>query len=97
LGKKPVFPVWLGFFSVWFFLFQAYKTKIEPVGFFKIIIGLISFFSRFGFFSFFLVFSVYSVFSVFFSFLGLIGFLIFLLILIKYDLTWWVHELIIKT
>jgi hypothetical protein len=75
--KKPVwlsffsfalfFPVLLGFFSicsglgsVWFFRFQAYKT--EPVSFFKILIGLIDFFSQFGFFycffSGFLIFSL---------------------------------------
>jgi hypothetical protein len=43
--------VWVGlarFFSglgsVWFFRFQAYKTKTEPVGFFKILISLIGFF-----------------------------------------------------
>jgi hypothetical protein len=39
-----VFPVWLGFFPVWVwfvsvFRFQAYKTKTEPIGFFKILIG----------------------------------------------------------
>jgi hypothetical protein len=28
-----------GFFSVWFFWFQIYKTKTELVGFFKILIG----------------------------------------------------------
>ena len=66
LGQKPVQTdlarFWLGFFglgSVWFFLFQAYKTETEPVGFFKILIGLISFFSQFDFFNFFiLIFSV---------------------------------------
>jgi hypothetical protein len=53
-----VFSVWLGFFSiffgfgsVWFFQFQAYKTKIKPVSYFKI---LICFFLRFGFFSYFI-------------------------------------------
>jgi hypothetical protein len=64
-------PVWLGFFQfgfvffrfffglslIRFFRFQAYKT--EPIGFFKILIGLIGFFSRFGFFKFFLVFLVF--------------------------------------
>ena len=67
-----VFPFWLGFFSgffcfgsVWFF---AYKTKTEPAGFFKILIGLIGFFFRFGFFGYF-----------FFCFLGFLGFLVFLL------------------
>jgi hypothetical protein len=49
-----------GFGSVRFFQFQAYKTKTEPIGFFKILIG---FFLRFGFFGYF-----------FSSFLGLIGF-----------------------
>jgi hypothetical protein len=57
-----------GFGSVRFFQFQAYKTKTEPVGFFKILIGLIGFYSRFDFFGYF-----------FSSFLGLFGFLIFLL------------------
>ena len=42
-----------------FFRFQAYKTETEPVGFFKILIGLIGFFLRFGFFSYF--FPVFSV------------------------------------
>jgi hypothetical protein len=43
--------------SVWFFQFQAYKT--EPVGFFKILIGLIDFFHSSVFsIVFFLVFSV---------------------------------------
>jgi hypothetical protein len=46
-------------FSVRFFRFQAYKTETEPVGFFKILIGLIGFFLRFGFFSYF--FPVFSV------------------------------------
>jgi len=47
-----------------FFLFQAYKTETEPVGFLKILIG---FFHGL-------------VFSVFFSgFFGLIGFSVFLL------------------
>jgi len=46
------------FSSVWFFWFQTYKTETEPpVGFFKILIGLIRFFSRFGFFRFFFRFS----------------------------------------
>jgi hypothetical protein len=77
LGKKPVqtgllgFPVWLGFGSVFFGFglvrFFAYKTKTEPAGFFKSLIGLIGFFSV----RFFRVF--------FFGFLGLIGFLVFLL------------------
>jgi hypothetical protein len=33
------FPVFFGLGSFWFFWFQAYKTKTEPVGFFKILIG----------------------------------------------------------
>jgi hypothetical protein len=39
-----VFHVWLGLNLVRFFLFQTYKTKIEHVGFLKILIGLINFF-----------------------------------------------------
>jgi hypothetical protein len=59
----PVFFVWVRFSSVWFFWFQAYKTETEPpVGFFKILIGLIRFFSRFGFFRFFSGFLGFSVF-----------------------------------
>jgi hypothetical protein len=79
-NKNRFKPVWLCFFcffclgSVRFFRFQAYKTKIKPVGFFKILIGLICFFSRFSFFSYF-----------FSNFLGLINFLIFLLIFINYS------------
>ena len=60
-----------GFFLFRFgliFQFQAYKTKTESAGFFKILIGLICFFSRFSFFGYF-----------FSSFLGLIIFFIFLL------------------
>jgi len=54
-GLARFFSVWLGFFgfsSVWFFQFQAYKTKTDPkrLFFFKILISLIGFFSRFGFF-----------------------------------------------
>ena len=41
------------FVSVRFFRFQAYKIETEPVGFFKILIGLICFFSQFGFFGYF--------------------------------------------
>ena len=37
-----------GFCSVQFFHFQAYKTKTEPVGFFKILIGFFSWFDFFG-------------------------------------------------
>ena len=53
-----VFPVWLGFGSVFFriffssvrfFRFFAYKTETKPAGFFKILIGLIGFFFRFFF------------------------------------------------
>ena len=54
-----------GFGSVRFFRFQAYKTEMEPVGFFKILIGLIGFFSLLSFFSYF-----------FSNFLDLIGFFI---------------------
>jgi hypothetical protein len=43
--------------SVQFFWFQAYKTETKPIDFFKILIGLIDFFSRFGFFSYFFLFS----------------------------------------
>jgi len=59
-----------GFFFVWvwFFRFQAYKTETEPVGFFKILIDLIGFFSWFGFFG--------------YCFSGFIGFSVFLLTLI---------------
>jgi len=65
---KPVwlgfFPVWLGFFRFWFgsvrfSRFQSYKTKTEPVGFFKILIG---FFSRFGFFDYFFRFNRFLIF-----------------------------------
>jgi len=42
-GFGSVFPVWLGFFSSFFrFRFSSvfsYKTKTEPAGFFKILIG----------------------------------------------------------
>ena len=34
-------------------LFRSYKTDTEPVGFFKILIDLIGFFSQFSFFSYF--------------------------------------------
>ena len=55
-----------GFGSV--FSFKAYKSETEPVGFFKILIGLIGFFSRFDFFSyFFFSFFNFLSFSVFFS------------------------------
>jgi hypothetical protein len=65
-GSNRFGSVFFCFFRFWFvFWFQAYKTK--PVGFFKILIYLIGFFSRFGFFSFFS------------GFLDLIGFLVFLL------------------
>jgi len=43
------------------------QNRTEPVGFFKILISLIGFFSQFGFFNYF-----------FSGFLGLIGFLVFL-------------------
>jgi hypothetical protein len=58
----------VGFGSVRFFWFFAYKTGTEPAGFFKNLIGLIGFFFRFGFFGYF-----------FSGFLDLIGFLVFLL------------------
>jgi hypothetical protein len=71
---NSVFSVWLGFFlgfflfefgSVWFFLFQAYKTETEPVGFFKILIGLIGFFHSSVFL---VIFFWFSWFSRFFNF-----------------------------
>ena len=69
-GFGSVFSVlarfFVGFGSVRFFWFFAYKTGTEPAGFFKNLIGLIGFFFRFGFFGYF-----------FFSFLGLIGFPVF--------------------
>ena len=49
---------WFG--SVRFFRFQAYQIETKPVGFLKILIGLIDFFSRFGFFGYFF-FPVFSV------------------------------------
>jgi hypothetical protein len=49
-----------------FFRFQAYKTETELVGFFKILIDLIGFFSRFFFFNYF-----------FSSFFSLIAFSVF--------------------
>jgi hypothetical protein len=51
-----------------FFWFQAYKTETEPVCFFKILIGLISFFHGSVFFGYF-----------FYGFLGLIDFQVFFL------------------
>ena len=57
-----VFLVLAQFFNLaWFFFglvwFYKSKTDTKPVGFFKILIGLIWFFSRFGFFDyFFLIF-----------------------------------------
>jgi hypothetical protein len=71
-----VFSVWLGlarFFSGFVFgsVFPVpglkNQNRTEPVGFFKILIGLIGFFLQFGFFGYF-----------FSGFLGLIGFLVFL-------------------
>jgi hypothetical protein len=59
-----------GFFSVRFgsvFPVPDLKNRTEPVGFFKILIGVIGFFSRFGFFGY-----------LFSGFLGLIGFSVFL-------------------
>jgi len=58
--------VFFGLGSVQFFQFQVYKIETKLVGFLKILIGLIEFFSQFGFFGYF-----------FFSFLGLIGFSVF--------------------
>jgi hypothetical protein len=49
-----VFWFFVGFGSIRFFRFFAYKTETEPAGFFKNVIGLIGFFSVI----FFLVFSV---------------------------------------
>jgi hypothetical protein len=82
LEQKPVqtgLDQFFRFGSVFFlfefgsvFQFQAYQTETEPVGFLKILIGLISFFTVRSF-------------SYFFSdFLNLIDFLIFLLISVKY-------------
>jgi hypothetical protein len=48
------FWFFVGFGSIRFFQFFAYKTETEPAGFFKNVIGLIGFFSVI----FFLVFSV---------------------------------------
>jgi hypothetical protein len=65
------FSVWLGFFGLGSVRFRAYKTKTEPVGFFKILIGLIIFFTIWFF-------------QLFFSgFIDFISFLIFLLISIS--------------
>jgi hypothetical protein len=68
-----VFSVWLGFLSSFFrigfgFFSSRFKNRkqTELVGFFKILIGLIGFFSQFGFFGY-----------LFSSFLGLISFLVF--------------------
>jgi hypothetical protein len=58
---------WFGFSSVRFFRFQTYKTKTEPVGFFKILIGLIEFFSRFDFLVIFFWFSRFNRFFNFFA------------------------------
>jgi hypothetical protein len=75
LEQKPVqtglarfFPAWLGFFgldSVWFFRFHACKT--EPVGFFKILIGLIDFFHGSVFSVIFFQFSRFNQFFCFFA------------------------------
>jgi hypothetical protein len=64
LGQNQFKPIWLGFFFVWFFRYQAYKTKTEPDDFFKILIG---FFSWFGIFYFFFRFSRFNQFFSFFS------------------------------
>jgi hypothetical protein len=71
LGQNRFRPVWLIFFPIFSvrfrFGFSSFRliNRIEPVGFFKILIG---FFLRFGFFYYF-----------FSSFLNLIGFSVFLL------------------
>ena len=59
--------VFSGYFfgSVWFFRFYKPKTDTEPVGFFKILMGLIGFFFRLSFLDYF--------------FLGFLGFSVFLL------------------
>jgi hypothetical protein len=44
-----------GFGSVRYFRFHAYKIETELVDFFKILIGLIGFFSRFGFLGYFII------------------------------------------
>ena len=75
LGKNQFKPVWFGFFSslARFFRFSSVffgsvfsvlglenRYRTEPVGFFKILFGLIGFFSWFGFIRvFFLGFSVF--------------------------------------
>jgi hypothetical protein len=58
--------VFFGLGLVRFFQFQAYKIETEPVGFFKILIGWIGFFSRFRFFR--LFFFWFSRFNQFFGF-----------------------------
>ena len=67
LGFGLVFSVWLGFFTDWFFQFQTYKTEIEPVGFFKI---LISFFTVRFFRLYFFQFSRFNQFFNFFTHLS---------------------------
>jgi hypothetical protein len=76
LGFFGLARFWLGlarFFSGFFFgsVFPVpglkNRNRTKPVGFFKILIGLIGFFFRFGFFGYF-----------FSGFLGLIGFSVFL-------------------
>jgi len=85
-----VFSAWLGltrffsslvlvFFSlgsVRFFRFRAYKTETKQVDFFKILIGLINFFSQFNFFSY-----------CFCNFLAFIDFLIFFCSLLQAPLS----------
>ena len=71
LDKNRFDSVFSSFFRFGFgsvFSVSAYKTETKPIGFFKILIGLIGFFSQFGFFGYF-----------FSGFLGLICFLVFLL------------------
>jgi hypothetical protein len=61
------FRFFVGFGSVRFFRFFAYKTKTEPAGFFKNLIGLIGFFSVRFFRLFFFRFSRFNRFSSFFA------------------------------
>jgi hypothetical protein len=59
------FPVFFG--SVFPVPGLKNRNRTEPVGFFKILISLIGFFSRFGFFSFFFRFSRFNRFFGFFE------------------------------
>jgi hypothetical protein len=69
LGQKSIqtglarfFSGFFGLGSVRFFQFQAYKIKTELVGFFKILIDLIRYFSWFGFFFWFSQFNWFFIF-----------------------------------